>query len=76
MEGPGFYFDFKSWLVCCASIGQKIMRRSEQSLFFQLDYQPLLLCRVLDQRGFEHWAEPGKEGEWRIDVHPCGRKKS
>lgn len=39
-----------------------------RTLSFRLDYEPILLYRVLDQKGFEHWSEPQNDGQWRIDV--------
>jgi hypothetical protein len=41
---------------------------SGQTFSFNLDYQPALLYRILDQKGFAHWTEPLQDGKWRIDV--------
>jgi hypothetical protein len=39
-----------------------------KTISFLLDCEPALLYRILDQKGFDHWAERGKDGQWRIDV--------
>lgn len=37
-----------------------------QMLAVRLGFEPALLCRMLGNRGFNHWAEPEGNGDWKI----------
>lgn len=37
-----------------------------QILAIQIDFMPILLCRIMANRGFDHWSEPTKNGKFRI----------
>lgn len=37
-----------------------------QMLAIRIGFEPALLCRILANRGFNHWAEPEANGDWRI----------
>lgn len=37
-----------------------------QVLSVRIDFEPTLLYRLLDRKGYEHWSTPGGRGEWRV----------